>query len=103
MRVIWKFTLKAWEKTVPMPDEAEVLSCDFQGELLQVWAMVDPSKPPRDRGFSVIPTGHMFGPPIGELVGIAHHREHGLVFHVFDHGYRPTPPPVCFNDSKTEA
>jgi hypothetical protein len=99
MGVIWKFTISPWRTTIPVPDGAQVLSCGFQGELLQVWLRVDPSKPPRNRAFYVICTGQEFGPDVGKFVGTVHHPN-GLVFHVFDDGYTT---PVSSDNGNSEA
>lgn len=88
---IWKFTLHPLSNRIKMPTHARVLSTAFQGEDLQVWAVVVPSNVQQERGFFVAGTGWPCDDKaVGTFVGTAFHPQ-GLVFHVFDHGYAPSP------------
>jgi hypothetical protein len=88
---IWKFTLQPLINHIDMPDHARVLSAAFQGDELRVWAVVVPSNRSRKRGFFVAGTGWPCDDKaVGAFVGTAFHPD-GLVFHVFDHGYAPSP------------
>lgn len=103
---IWKFTLHPLTNLVDMPDHARVLSVAFQGDDLRVWAVVVPSNMPRKRGFFVAGTGwpcddRAVG-AVGAFVGTAFTSD-GLVFHVFDHGYRPKGEAVTSTDGKGAA
>lgn len=41
MKTIWKFELKVGDKqTVEMPEGAEILTAQFQGDTLCLWALV---------------------------------------------------------------
>ena len=43
---------------VGMPEGAKILSAQFQGANLYIWAMVDPSKEIERRNFRIFGTGH---------------------------------------------
>ena len=83
---IWKYTLKVTDfQPVSMPVGAEILSCQVQGGVLCLWALVDPLRPSRPRHISIYGTGH----PISRKQQLRHidtFQLHGgsLVFHVFE-------------------
>lgn len=89
---IWKFQLplarpdKHSTFLVPMPVGARVLSADFQGGSLYVWAEVDPDAASELRRIAVVGTGHLSTVEIltSRFVGTVFFKE--LVFHVFDLG-----------------
>ena len=85
---VWKFDLKVTDFVVlQMPEGAKVLSVAERGEFgnrLDVWALVDPDAPMRERRFRVVGTGHPF-PDAEEcrFVGTVQTRV-GLVWHLFE-------------------
>lgn len=84
---IWKFKLHPFViQDVKMPSHARVLSAAFQGDTLQVWAVVVPSNTVQNRRFFVAATGQPSEETVGAFVGTVF-SPHGLVFHVFDRGY----------------
>ena len=106
MRSVWKFPLQAHPDTrveklgddgsivlqVRMPDQARVLSVQFQGDVPTLWALVEPGAKRKLRIFVVLVTGcevdELATIDGASFVGTIQHPTNGLVFHVFDHGYR---------------
>ena len=85
MDTIWKFTLSAGARTIlEMPIGAQVLDIQFQGQSLQLWALVDPDAKRERREFLIYGTGH----PIAGYAGtyIATVQMPPFVWHVFDLG-----------------
>ena len=85
---VWKFSvLVNNDFIVPMPEGAKILTVQTQREIPQIWALVDPRAPMRDRRFRLAGTGH----PIqvaeaGNLayVGSFQVEQETLVFHLFE-------------------
>lgn len=91
---IWKFTLQPLSNYIEMPDHARVLSTAFQGGDLRIWAVVVPSNASKTREFFVAGTGWPCDDKaVGSFVGTAFLNPQGLVFHVFDHGYKSPSSP----------
>jgi len=84
MRTIWKFPIPADGGTVQMPKGAEVLSVGLQGNDIQVWALVDPSKSTTPRHFHVRGTGHACSIAGEKFIGTIF--DGSFVWHVFDGG-----------------
>ncbi len=80
---IWKFPLPVGDEVgVVMPAGGRVLTVAAQGDVMVLWAIVDPGAPFVERAFEVRGTGHPLG-EVGEYVGTAL-LVSGLVFHVFE-------------------
>lgn len=83
MKTIWKFPLEVTnEQTVQIPDGAQLLSVQAQGETPCLWALVDPSAETKPCVIQTYGTGH----PIREAgVYLNTYQMHGgtLIFHVF--------------------
>ncbi len=88
MKTIWKFTLRETDiQSVKMPRGAEVLTAQFQGDILCLWAIVDPAKPTDERTFEIFGTGNPF--PIGmgvdrKFIATVQEPNRPLVWHVFE-------------------
>jgi hypothetical protein len=85
MRTVYKYSLDAVaasEDVLMLPAAAQILTAAFQGDVLQVWALVDTLAPLRARRFGVYGTGHPI--PQQRQVYIATAFTGPLVFHVFE-------------------
>lgn len=83
-RTIWKWSLALTDvQALQIPRGAKLLSVQMQGELPQLWALVDPSEPRDMRTIRIIGTGHPIDEHPGEYVGTFQMRDGALVFHVF--------------------
>lgn len=84
---VWKYPLEVPLTTVAMPMGARVLHVGAQGDVVTLWALVEPDRKLLDRQFLVVGTGWEFdlGHPVpdAEYRGTALRRD-GLVFHVFE-------------------
>lgn len=82
--IVGKYTL--WpDCAVTMPEGAELLSVHEQWGELQLWALLDPTRPSEIRQFRIFGTGY----PIDNVdnlhfVGTALLEQGSLVFHVFE-------------------
>ncbi len=86
MSTIWKYILTtADEQVVEMPNGAEILSCQMQGEDLYLWALVTPGADLKTRLIRIHGTGHPV-PYAERLKFISTFQMHGgaLIFHVFE-------------------
>jgi hypothetical protein len=84
-RRIWKYTLDlADTQTVQIPEGAQILTAQFQGTQLCVWALVDcdPEIPKQNREIEIIGTGN----PIIEAPRryISTVQQVPFVWHVFE-------------------
>jgi hypothetical protein len=82
-KVIWKYPVELRERqSIPMPEGAEILRFDAQGEQPMLWALVDPQKPPEPRHLRLAGTGH----PISEngLKYIGSCFQGPFVWHLFE-------------------
>ena len=90
MKRVLKYTLTPCNKHVKMPENAELLSTDFQGDELRIWAMVDTDmKETELRSFEVFMTGGIIPNPVGFTRKFIDTVLTGdLVYHVFENiGY----------------
>lgn len=90
MKKVYKYPLViANSQTVKLPLDAEILSVQAQGDMVCLWAMVDPAAPPVARYIAIHGTGHECYE--GNLTHISTFQMHGgaLVFHAFE--YTPAP------------
>lgn len=82
MKTIWKFLLRINDRqVVVLPHGAQMLTIQMQGHHPCLWALVDPSRPPQQRGIQMYGTGH---PATDAGVYIATFQTGPLVFHVFE-------------------
>ena len=69
-----------------LPDGAQVLDVQTQYGQPQLWALVDPEAPMRERQFILRGTGHDIHYPLSALIHCGTFQEHGgsVVFHVLE-------------------
>lgn len=83
-KTIWKFVLQP-KCEIEMPEGAELLTVQEQGDDICLWAVVEPNSPRVTRKFVGFGTGH---PIPGDLqlkfVGTALLHGGALVFHIFE-------------------
>ena len=85
MNRVYKYTLYPDGK-IEMPLGAEILSTAFQGEELQIWAVVDMEEERKeDRYFHVFGTGHDINIAPESMVFVGTVFLNNLVFHVFEY------------------
>lgn len=84
MKVIYKYPLSDWSATIEMPQGAQVLTAQLQGDKTFIWALVDTDKPKEERTFATIGTGHDAGKYNGELIYINTIFQSGFVWHIFE-------------------
>lgn len=86
MTTIYKYKLQPGRTVLDLPDGAQVLTVQMQGDDACLWAMVEPHKPTGRRFFDVYGTGHPMPADPGDYVATFQQRnEWGtLVWHVFD-------------------
>lgn len=84
--LIFKYEIRPFADIL-MPRDAEILSVGEQNGALMLWAAVDPDKPTGQRVIHVVPTGTPIRVATRTLIGNVQMRN-GLVFHIFDGGYR---------------
>lgn len=83
MKTIYKYPLIVTNlQTLNLPEQAQILSIECQGDKPQMWALVDPYKPTEERTFRIFGTGD-------ELNGfdgthIATFQQPPFVWHVFE-------------------
>jgi hypothetical protein len=82
---IFKYTIGPENTNLFVPEGAQFLSVDFQGETLCLWAQVDKNCKKTIRKILVVPTGA----PIDclaevEFIGTAFLKSESFVFHVFE-------------------
>lgn len=88
MRTIYKYSFNLEDLTaVELPEGAQVLSVQHQEgsdyRQLQLWAIVDPSRPMRTVHLVVRGTGHPMQGNEGDYLGTVQLLAGRLVFHVF--------------------
>lgn len=87
MTTIWKYQLAIVDaQRVEMPEGAEILTAQFQGGVLCLWAMVDSDRPTTDRVIEIFGTGNPIPPFVGvrKLIATAQQPNYPLVWHVFE-------------------
>ena len=83
---IWKWTLAVTDlQSLSIPEGARLLTVQAQGDMPQLWALVDEKAPIVHRNFATYGTGNPMpdGDP-GQYVGTYQIRGGALVFHVFE-------------------
>ncbi len=83
--VVWKYPINVTDRqAVRMPAGSTVLSCQFQGDQLCLWAMVNPDVSLREtRIVYVIGTGHKIPDVPLRFISTVQMIGGALIFHVF--------------------
>ena len=85
MTSIWKFPLALKdEQSVRMPSWTEILTVQFQGAQLCLWALVEVEAPLVSRHFMIFGTGHDVPANEPALTYVGTVQQNGLVWHVFE-------------------
>jgi hypothetical protein len=80
MQTIWKFPLKVTGiQQVEMPKGATILCADTQGDVLCLWAIVDPDADRENRQIAIVGTGHGMAESELKYIGTAQ-----MLWHVFE-------------------
>ncbi len=99
MKAVWKYPLQPGQTRLEMPLGAEPLHVGSQGDVLVLWALVDPDAPKVVRLFRILMTGERTSEPLGRYLGTASINAmasfgfmfpNGIVAHVFEEGVRGT-------------
>jgi hypothetical protein len=82
---IWKFQFAIDDEVkLSMPEGADILHIEAQGEMPCIWALVDEKRPREERCFRIIGTGQPVGDRPGIYVGTFQMSGGALVWHVFE-------------------
>lgn len=85
MRAIWKYPLQITDhQHLLIPEKAEILSVEFQGETLCLWAEVEMSYPKEDRVIQIVGTGNPILNSGRKFIGTV--QQGPLVWHIFEAG-----------------
>jgi len=82
---IWKYRLSFHDtQSVKMPESAEILSAQMQGESFYLWALVDPRAPVQSRKIEMVGTGNPM--PEGErrYISTVQEPKYSNVWHIFE-------------------
>lgn len=85
MKTIWKYEVSvAAEVSIPMPEGAVILPHVqmLHSEAMNIWAIVDPDAPAKEKTVHVVGTGHPMHRYLGQYLGTA--TDGTLVWHVFE-------------------
>lgn len=87
-KTIWKYRLQVTDiQPVNMPEGAEILSVQFQGCLLCLWALVNAARPTTERVIEIFGTGNPVYCDMGierKFIATAQQPDLPLVWHVFE-------------------
>lgn len=85
-KTIWKYSLQLQDvQAVAMPDMAEILTADFQGNDLCLWAVVQPERPMKPRQIVIYGTGHPMPERCDDFYITTIQQAGGaLIWHVFE-------------------
>jgi hypothetical protein len=85
---IFKYQLELTDvQRLLLPRFAKILSVQFQGEDLCLWALVIPDQKSEDRIIRIIGTGHEINPSLQfnlEFIGTVQQYSGSVVWHVFE-------------------
>jgi hypothetical protein len=87
MRVVWKHPLVVTDdQIIYLPDGAEILTVQMQGETPTIWFLCDPDAPTVPREILIFGTAHAIRDDIttDRYIGTFQMYDGGLVFHVFE-------------------
>ena len=83
-KTIYKYEILGMESSLDLPQGAQVLAAQVQGQSVCLWVLVDPSLATERRSFAVYGTGWPLPANAGTFIAIIHLPESGLVWHVFE-------------------
>ncbi len=87
MNSIWKFSLDIVDRQkVAMPAHSHLLTAQFQGEQLMLWALVDLKQQSRNRIIRIYGTGRPCNEQTSEAYLTSVQEGSSLIWHVFDGG-----------------
>lgn len=81
---IWKFPLSSKDATVEMPEHAEILTVQAQGEIPCIWAIVNPDNEKELRHFEIYGTGHDLTASKKKYIGTFQVNGGAFVYHLFE-------------------
>lgn len=86
---IWKYEILPGKTTLSMPSHARVLSVGVQGDMIVLWALVNPEYAYEQRQFRAFGTGWVisdddWGNGPTKIIGTV--QQAGLVWHIFEVG-----------------
>jgi len=89
MRAVWKYPLTDSLSQIDMPEDAEVLDVQLQGNIPHMWVLVNPHATLETRYFHMFGTGEPFDDKTGQLgyyCGTLYLDGGRSVLHVFEIG-----------------
>ena len=85
MKTIWKYQIVPGDEIhLSIPEGAEILSVQMQGDGPCVWALADPEANKTDRVFEIYGTGHIVREGKKKFIGTFQMYGGSLVFHLFE-------------------
>lgn len=85
MSKIFKYDLEITDmQTLGLPKKAQILTVQFQGDKLCLWALVNPENSIEQRIFILVGTGHIINAKDLSYIGTVQHHVGKLVWHVFE-------------------
>ena len=85
MTRIFKYPLLALYKCeIMMPEGAKVICVQIQNDQPVIYALIDDTKPLRNRQFRIVRTGHTIDFDMEGYIGTFQVLGGGLVFHIFE-------------------
>jgi len=85
MKTIWKFPIElADRQNLLMPEGAEILSAQMQGQFLCLWALVNPEARKTVRTIAVNGTGHPIDDAERRYIGTTQMNGGTFIWHVFE-------------------
>lgn len=85
-KTIYKYEIQLGRNEVKMPKGAQILTCQMQGETLNVWAIVSPNSGYAEeiKVITVYGTGHPLPNSMSAVDWIATVQDSPYVWHVFE-------------------
>jgi hypothetical protein len=84
-QTIWKYPLEITDiQTLMMPEGAEILSAQMQGDVLCLWALVNQDAPKQRREIEVLGTGNPAPEAKRRYISTVQMRGGTLVWHIFE-------------------
>ena len=85
MKVVFKYELEILNtQRIPMPKGAQILSFQFKGRHLVIWALVDTALPREGRTFRLVSTGEAVIETNVTFIGTAVDPDIKLSYHLFE-------------------
>ena len=84
MSTIYKYPLQPGNNEIMAPAGARLLAVQMQNGTPCLWALVDPTQPPRRIVLSIYGTGHGMPDAPGQYVGTFQMECGALVWHLFE-------------------